>query len=116
MDSTLIHRPDGGTAELQRTETRRVSAFAPAARVKSMMDFGAVRAIARQELTVNVRGRWTLVFAFVFGALSLSISYFGLVTAGSVEVQGFARTSVSLLNLVLYVVPLVALVTGTLGS
>jgi Cu-processing system permease protein len=105
----------GGATELQGPGARRAPALALTSRVKGMLDFGAVRAIARQELTVNVRGRWTLVFAFVFGALALAISYFGLVTAGSVEFQGFARTSVSLLNLVLYVVPLVALVTGTLS-
>ena len=79
------------------------------------MDFNAVTTIARQELTVNIRNRWTLIFAAVFGALVLAISYFGLVTAGAVGFQGFARTSASLLNLVLYIVPLVALTMGTLS-
>ncbi len=78
------------------------------------MDLNAVATIARQELIINIRNKWTLVFAFVFGVLVLAISYFGLVTAGEVGFQGFARTSASLLNLVLYVVPLVALSMGTL--
>lgn len=73
----------------------------------------AIRTIARQELVINIRNRWTLVFAAVFGVLVLAISYFGLVTGGNVGFQGFARTSASLLNLVLYIVPLVALVMGT---
>jgi len=73
----------------------------------------ALRTIARQELVINIRNRWTLVFAAVFGALVLAISYFGLVTGGNVGFQGFARTSASLLNMVLYIVPLVALVMGT---
>ena len=79
------------------------------------METNAITTIARQELVINIRNRWTLVFACVFGILVLSISYFGLVTSGSVGFQGFARTSASLLNMVLYIVPLVALVTGTLS-
>lgn len=79
------------------------------------MDFNAVKTIARQELIVNIRNRWTLVFAALFGLLTLAISYFGLATAGAIGFQGFARTSASLLNLVLYIVPLVALTMGTLS-
>jgi Cu-processing system permease protein len=76
------------------------------------MDLNAVRTIARQELIVNIRNRWTLIFAASFGVLVLAISYFGLVTAGAIGFQGFARTSASLLNLVLYIVPLVSLTMG----
>ncbi len=80
-----------------------------------MMDTNAITTIARQELVINIRNRWTLVFAGVFGVLVLAISYFGLVTAGAVGFQGFARTSASLLSMVLYIVPLVALTMGTLS-
>lgn len=76
------------------------------------MDLNSIKTIARQELIVNIRNRWTLIFAVLFGALVLAISYFGLVTAGTIGFQGFARTSASLLNLVLYIVPLVALTMG----
>lgn len=79
------------------------------------MDFHAVKTIARQEMVVNIRNRWTLIFAAAFGALVLAISYFGMITAGAIGFQGFARTSASLLNLVLYIVPLVALTMGTLS-
>jgi Cu-processing system permease protein len=79
------------------------------------MDTNAITTIARQELVINIRNRWTLVFAGVFGVLVLSVSYFGLVITGAVGFQGFARTSASLLNMVLYIVPLVALVMGTLS-
>lgn len=79
------------------------------------MDTLAITTIARQELVINIRNRWTLVFACVFGVLVLSISYFGLVSSGTVGFQGFARTSASLINMVLYIVPLVALITGTLS-
>jgi Cu-processing system permease protein len=79
------------------------------------MDAHAITTIARQELVINIRNRWTLVFAGVFGVLVLAISYFGLVTSGAVGFQGFARTSASLLNMILYIVPLVALTMGTLS-
>jgi Cu-processing system permease protein len=79
------------------------------------MDLNAVTTIARQELVINVRNKWTMIFAVAFGVLVLAISYFGLVTAGTIGIQGFARTSASLLNLVLYVVPLVALIMGTMS-
>ena len=79
------------------------------------MNFHSIATIARQELTINIRNRWTMIFAGVFSVLVLAISYFGLVTAGAIGFQGFARTSASLLNLVLYVIPLVALTMGTLS-
>lgn len=79
------------------------------------MDFRSIIAIAHEELIINIRNKWTLIFAVSFGALVLSISYFGLVTAGNVGFQGFARTSASLVNLVLYLVPLFALTMGTLS-
>lgn len=77
------------------------------------MDASSIYTIARQELTVNIRNKWTLIFAVVFGSLVLAISYFGAMTAGAVGFQSFNRTSASLLSLVLYLIPLVALMMGT---
>lgn len=79
------------------------------------MDFNAISAVARQELIINIRNRWTIVFAGAFGVLVIAISFFGLVTAGTIGFQGFQRTSASLLNLVLYIIPLVAVTMGTLS-
>jgi Cu-processing system permease protein len=89
----------------------------PSASLKQavMMDLHAIVTIARQELVINVRNRWTILFAVIFALLVLSISYFGMVTAGTTGFQGFARTSASLLNLVLYLIPLIALTMGTLS-
>ncbi len=77
------------------------------------METNAVITIARQELTVAIRNKWTLIFAVVFGSLMLAISYFGTMTAGEIGFQGFNRTTASLLSLVLYLIPLVALMMGT---
>lgn len=79
------------------------------------MDWNAIGAIAGQELKINIRNKWMLMFAAIFGGLSLAVSYFGMVTAGSAGVQSFTRTTASLLNLVLYLVPLVTLVMATLS-
>jgi Cu-processing system permease protein len=79
------------------------------------MDTNALFTIAIQELTISLRSRWIVVFAGVFGALSLAISYFGTVTAGAAGLQGFERTAASLLSLVLYLVPLLGLMLGTLN-
>ena len=79
------------------------------------MDYQIIMTVAAQETRINVRNKWTLVFALVFGMLALAISYFGLVTAAVVGFQGFTRTCASLLNLVLYLIPIVALTMATLG-
>jgi Cu-processing system permease protein len=79
------------------------------------MNFDAIFIIACQETRINIRNRWTLLFAGVLGLLALAISCFGLVTEGYAGFQGFERTTASLLSLVLYVVPLVALTMATLS-
>jgi len=79
------------------------------------MNLSSIRTVARLELMINIRNRWILIFALVFGTLVLAISYFGLATAAELGFQGFTRTSASLLNLVLYIVPLVSLTMGTLS-
>lgn len=79
------------------------------------MDGRAIYDIARQELVINIRNKWTIIFAVVFGVLVVSISYIGIITEGFSGMQNFTRTSASLLNLVLYIVPLVALTMGTLA-
>ena len=79
------------------------------------MNLAAVFTIASQETRINIRNRWTALFACTFALLALAISYFGLVTAGYAGFQGFERTTASLLSLVLYLVPLVALTMATLS-
>lgn len=56
-----------------------------------------------------LRNRWILAYAAVFAALTLAISYFGLSIIEFTGFQGFQRTTASLLNLVLYIVPLVSM-------
>lgn len=79
------------------------------------MNYAALLTIAQQEIRINIRNRWTLLFATVFSLLAVIISYFGMVTEGYAGFASFERTSASLLSLVLYLVPLVALTMAALS-
>ena len=74
--------------------------------MSSLLDWGIVATIARQELRITLRSRWVLVYAAIFAVLALAVSYFGLAVIEFTGFQEFDRTAVSLLNLVLYIVPL----------
>ncbi|MEE9555557.1 MAG: ABC transporter permease [candidate division Zixibacteria bacterium] len=69
--------------------------------------------IAKQDLRLNLRNRWILGVSVLFGILTLSIAYSGMVTAGYVGFQDFRRTGASIVSLVLYLVPILALMMGT---
>lgn len=72
--------------------------------------------LLRFELAAARRTRTVPLFAAGFGAASLVVALVGLSAGGAFAVQGFARTSVSLLQLVIWVVPLLALLTGAVAG
>ena len=71
--------------------------------------------VARQELVLAVRSRWTQIFAIVFAGLALAVAASGYVLSGGHGVQDFARTAASLVQLVLLLVPLTSLLIGVLS-
>lgn len=71
-----------------------------------------VRALIRFELATAARGRALGVIAAGFALACLAVAFSGLAAGGVVTVQGFARTSVSLLQLVTWTVPMLALLAG----
>jgi Cu-processing system permease protein len=75
-----------------------------------------IGALLRFELAAARRARTVPLFAVGFAAASLAVAVVGLSAGGAVRVQGFARTSVSLLQLVVWVVPLLALLTGAVAG
>lgn len=80
------------------------------ARVPSALaPFGAAAAF---EFRVAARSRWITLSAAGFAAAAASLSYFGLSAAGYAGFQGFERTTISLLSLAIYFVPLLGLVLG----
>lgn len=72
--------------------------------------------IARLEFVAAVRQRWVRAFSIAFSLLLVGIA----VSAGSLEElaapEGFARTTVALVPLVIALVPLVALLLGVSGQ
>lgn len=71
-----------------------------------------ITALTRFELAAARNGRTALLFAAGFALASIAIAVVGLSAGGTIAVQGFARTCISLLQLILWVVPLLALLTG----
>jgi Cu-processing system permease protein len=73
---------------------------------------GRVRVIAADEYRRALETRWLFGFTALFAALVLGLSFFGLAQSREVGFQGFARVTLSLMNLVLLVVPLTGLMLG----
>jgi len=71
-----------------------------------------VRVIAKEEYRRALESRWLFGFTALFAALVLGLSYFGLAQNREVGFQGFARVTLSLMNLVLFIVPLTGLMLG----
>lgn len=71
-----------------------------------------LRVVAREEYRRALESRWLFGFAALLAALILGLSYFGLAQAREAGFQGFSRVTMSLMNLVLFIVPLTGLVLG----
>lgn len=69
---------------------------------------------AGQELLLAARSRWIQVFAVVFALLALAVAASGYILSGGSGVQDFARTAVSLVQLILLLTPLTSIVIGVL--
>lgn len=74
------------------------------------------RALLRFDGAAARRGRLIPIFAAGFALASVGVALAGLSAGGAVVVQGFARTSVSLLQLTLWTVPLLSLLLGAVSG
>jgi Cu-processing system permease protein len=77
-----------------------------------MMSFVTIWTLAQKEMRDALRNRWFLLYTLAFVGLSLAFSYMALAGAGIAGFAGFGRTAASLINLVLLIVPLMALTIG----
>lgn len=68
--------------------------------------------VSRRELRDAIGSRWFLLYTIAFAVLGLGVSFASGVSAGGSGVAGYGRTSAGLINLVLLVVPLMALTAG----
>jgi Cu-processing system permease protein len=69
-------------------------------------------AIAKRELREAARSRWFVLYTIAFAVLGLGVSYISSASAGGGGLSGFGRTTAGLINIVLLVVPLMALTAG----
>ena len=67
------------------------------------------RTLLSEEVTRSISSRWLIVYASMYAALGLSLSYYGLIGLGYLGLRGFGRVSASLINLTLYLVPLISM-------
>jgi Cu-processing system permease protein len=75
-----------------------------------------ITVIAAEEFRRALESRWLFGFTTLLAALVLALSFFGLAVSREVGFQGFARVTLSLMNLVLFIVPLTGLVLGVTST
>jgi Cu-processing system permease protein len=80
-----------------------------------MIDLENVFILIQKELRDARNNRWFMLYAIAFAALSLALAWLALSGTGSYGLAGFGRTSASLINLVLLIVPLMGLTLGALS-
>ena len=76
------------------------------------IEWTQVRVIAAKEFRDRVRNRWLLAVALIFSLFALAIAYFGTAQQGEVGFRSIDVTIASLVSLVIYLVPLIALILG----
>ncbi len=78
----------------------------------SFVEIKQVNTIAAKEFRERIRNRWVLAVTLVFAALALVIAYFGAAQQGTVGFHDINVTIASLVSLVIYLIPLIALILG----
>lgn len=68
--------------------------------------------VIAKEFQDRIRNRWVLAVSLVFAAFALVIAYFGAAQQGELGLRGIEVTIASLVSLVIYLVPLIALILG----
>jgi len=82
------------------------------ARMAGSIDWSQACVIAGKEWRDRVRNRWVVAVALIFALFALAIAWFGSAQQGEVGFRGIDVTIASLVSLVVYLVPLIALVLG----
>lgn len=75
--------------------------------------FGSTLAFARREFREAMARRWFLLYTIAFAVLAVAVSFVSLAGVGSYGFAGFGRTTAGVLNLVMLLVPLIALTAGS---
>ncbi|MDQ3060891.1 MAG: ABC transporter permease [Pseudomonadota bacterium] len=76
------------------------------------MELTQIFTLAAKEFRDRMRNRWVLAVALVFTVFSLVIAYFGGAQQGAIGFRSIEFTIASLVSLVIYLIPLIALLLG----
>lgn len=76
------------------------------------MDTTNLFILTRKELRDAIRNRWFLIYSAAFAVLAMSVSWLSLAGADQYGFAGFNQTAAGLVNLIMLIVPLMALQTG----
>lgn len=76
------------------------------------MELRQIYTLAAKELRDRMRNRWVLAVALVFTVFSLVITYLGAAQQGQIGLKSVELTITSLVSLVIYLIPLIALLLG----
>lgn len=90
----------------------RIACAAPPMSAASRFSPRQVAALAGKELRDRLRNRWVLAVALVFAVFSALITWGGGAQQGAIGLRSLEFTITSLVSLVIYLVPLVALLLG----
>ena len=80
--------------------------------MNAAFDSRQVGIVAGKEFRDRVRNRWVLVVAVIFTLFALIIAYFGAAQQGTLGLRRIEVTIASLVSLVIYLLPLIALILG----
>ncbi len=73
---------------------------------------GGTLAFARREFRDALASKWFLLYTLAFTVLAVGVSFLSMSGVGAQGFAGFGRTAAGLLNLIMLVVPLMALTAG----
>ncbi len=73
---------------------------------------GGIARFARREFRDALASKWFVLYTMAFTVLAVGVSFLSLSGVGSHGFAGFGRTAAGLLNLIMLVVPLMALTAG----
>jgi Cu-processing system permease protein len=76
------------------------------------LELHPIATVAAKEFWDRIRNRWVLAVAVVFTVFALVIAYFGAAQQGTVGFSSINVTIASLVSLVIYLIPLIALLLG----
>ncbi len=77
-----------------------------------MIELTQIKVIAMKEFRDRIRNRWVIAVAIIFTLFALAITYFGSAQQGEVGLRNIEVTIASLVSLVIYLIPLIALILG----